>query len=91
MPVHLSRLIARYPDGSAVPGALIALVTAAVLTASGCSGAGDKQDEAQATQSTRTAAGSNAAGSCRPAVQQGSLPSWARKGFPRDVSRHAHL
>lgn len=89
MPVRLSRLSARHPGGSAVPGALIALVTAAVLTASGCSGTGDDPDKAKATTSARTAAGSDPAGSCRPAVRQGSLPSWARQGFPRDVpQRH---
>lgn len=87
MPVHLSRLIARRPDGSAVPGVLMALVTAAVLTASGCSKADNSPDHTKATKSTRTVAGSNAAGSCRPAVKQGSLPSWARKGFPREVSQ----
>ncbi|GAP47463.1 uncharacterized protein SAZU_2200 [Streptomyces azureus] len=76
-----------HPDGSALPGALTALVTAAVLAASGCNGAGNNPGEAKATKSTRTVAGSNAAGSCRPAVKQGSLPSWARKGFPRDVSQ----
>ncbi|MFI6855105.1 hypothetical protein [Streptomyces sp. NPDC050416] len=70
-----------------MPGTLIALVTAAVLTVSGCSGAENNPDKAKATKSTRTVAGSNTAGSCRPAVKQGSLPSWARKGFPRDVAQ----
>ncbi|MFI7018978.1 hypothetical protein [Streptomyces sp. NPDC050164] len=87
MPAHLSRPSVRRPDGSVLPGALIALVTAAVLTASGCSGSESNPDKAQATKSTRTAAAPNAAGGCRPAVKQGSLPSWARKGFPREVSQ----
>ncbi|MEU0245374.1 hypothetical protein ABZ192_13775 [Streptomyces sp. NPDC006235] len=87
MPAHLNRPSVRHPDGSAVPRALVALVTAAVLTASGCSGSGSDPDTAQATESTRHVTGPDAAGSCRPAVRQGSLPPWARNGFPRDVAQ----
>ncbi|MDQ0752235.1 hypothetical protein QF034_006466 [Streptomyces africanus] len=87
MPAHLSPQIARRPDGSAAPGAFVALAAVALLLASGCSGSESNPDTARATTSTRHVAGSDAAASCRPAVKQGSLPPWARKGFPRDVAQ----
>ena len=88
MSARLSRLIVRHSGGSAVPGALVALVTAVVLTASGCSGSGEDSKHADATGKTHVAT-SNAGGSCRPAMTQGPLPSWARRGFtPGASSRH---
>lgn len=87
MSVHLSRLIVRHSDGSAVPGALLALLAAAVLTASGCSGPESSPSDAEATESTHAVVGSNAGGRCQPVVEQGPLPVWARKGFLRGESQ----
>ncbi|MGW7613789.1 hypothetical protein ACWGKW_42505 [Streptomyces sp. NPDC054766] len=71
-----------------MPGALLALLAAAVLTVSGCSGTENSPGNAKATTSTHGVARSNAAGSCRPVVEQGALPEWARKGFLRGPQRH---
>jgi hypothetical protein len=78
----------RHAGGSAAPAALVAVLTAVVLTVSGCSGSGDGSKQARATAPTHDS-GSNAGGSCHPAVTPGLLPTWARRGFTGEASiRH---
>ncbi|MHC5904928.1 hypothetical protein ACVNF4_13645 [Streptomyces sp. S6] len=67
-----------------MPIALLACVVGMTLTATGCSGSGHSPGNTKATESTRTAARSETDGRCRPMVEQGSLPSWARKEFEQD-------
>ncbi|WNM29415.1 hypothetical protein RKE30_02900 [Streptomyces sp. Li-HN-5-11] len=88
MSARLSRLMARHSGGSAAPAALVVVLTAVVLTVSGCSGSGGDPEQAEATAPTHVAA-SNAGGSCHPAVTPGLLPTWARRGFTGEASiRH---
>ncbi|MDX3457371.1 hypothetical protein PV396_36370 [Streptomyces sp. ME02-8801-2C] len=74
--------------GARLPPLFLALLTAVVLTASGCSGPGSGSSSEKATRSTHSATASKADGGCRPAVERGSLPVWARKGYLDGPQRH---